>query len=56
MEYILIFALKSPSDTDCLYSRGTKVRIFGLKWDRVPIPWQTECTFRILNLTGLRSL
>ena len=39
--HILIFDLKSPSDTDCLISRGIKLQIFGPKWDRVSVPLHT---------------
>ena len=33
----LIFDLKSQSDTGCLISCGTKLQIFGPKWDKVPV-------------------
>ena len=36
--HLLVFDLKSPSDTDCLISCGTKFHIFGPKWDRVSVP------------------
>ena len=36
--HFLILDLKSPSDADCLISRGVKLQIFGPKWDRVSVP------------------
>ena len=54
--HFFISDLKSSCDTDCLTSCGTKVQIFGHKWDRVPVPLQTDWTFCILKFNGLCSL
>ena len=35
----LIFDLRSPNDTDCLISCGTKLQIFRPKLDKVSVPW-----------------
>ena len=36
--HFFIFDIRSPSDTDCLISFGTKIQIFASKWDRVSVP------------------
>ena len=36
--HFLIFDLKSLSDTDYLISCGTKLQMFGPKWDRDSVP------------------
>ena len=36
--HFLAFGLKLPSDTECLISCGTKLQIFGPRWDRVSVP------------------